>query len=100
MKVLIVGAAGMIGSKLSKRLARDGRLADRPIGDLHLVDIVAPQPPENPPFRVAVAASDMAAPGHVARAPPRPTFLSRANAAPRAPAAARTPLTRRTTTSW
>ena len=62
MKVLIVGAAGMIGGKLSKRLGSDGRLAGRPIGDLYLVDIVAPQPPENPPFPVAVAAYDMAAP--------------------------------------
>ena len=36
MRVLVVGAAGMLGRKLAARLARDGRVAD-----LSLVDVVA-----------------------------------------------------------
>jgi nucleoside-diphosphate-sugar epimerase len=42
MRVLITGAAGMIGSKLAARLRGDGVLAGRPIGALILQDIVAP----------------------------------------------------------
>jgi D-erythronate 2-dehydrogenase len=62
MKVLIIGAAGMIGRKLTARLARDGRLAGEKIDRAHLVDIVAPRPLENAPFPVALDAFDIAAP--------------------------------------
>ena len=40
MKVLIIGAAGMIGRKLTARLVRDGTLAGRAITHAHLVDDV------------------------------------------------------------
>ena len=60
MNVLIVGAAGMIGRKLSQRLARDGRLAGKAIDAAHLVDIVAPEPLESP-FPVLCEAFDIAA---------------------------------------
>jgi len=40
VRVLIVGAAGMIGRKLAERLARDGVLAGREISELTLVDTV------------------------------------------------------------
>jgi D-erythronate 2-dehydrogenase len=62
MKVLIIGAAGMIGRKLTARLAGDGRLAGKTIDHAHLVDIVAPQPLKNAPFPVALEAFDIAAP--------------------------------------
>src|SRR5208282_4584577 len=62
MKVLIIGAAGMIGRKLTARLARDGRLAGQGIDHAHLVDIVAPKSLENAPFPVALDAFDIAAP--------------------------------------
>jgi D-erythronate 2-dehydrogenase len=62
MKALIIGAAGMIGRKLTARLAGDGKLAGRAITQVHLVDVVAPQAPANAPFPVAVDAFDMAAP--------------------------------------
>jgi nucleoside-diphosphate-sugar epimerase len=62
MKVLIIGAAGMIGRKLTARLARDGRLAGRAIDHAHLVDIAMPQPLANAPFPVALDAFDIAAP--------------------------------------
>ena len=60
MNVLIVGAAGMIGRKLSRRLARDGRLAGKPIDRARLVDIVAPDPLPAP-FPVDCEAFDIAA---------------------------------------
>jgi len=60
MKVLIIGAAGMIGRKLGQRLARDGRLAGRAIAEGRLVDIVAP-PPLPAPFPVVLEAFDIAA---------------------------------------
>jgi D-erythronate 2-dehydrogenase len=60
MNVLIVGAAGMIGRKLSERLARDGRLAEAPVEAAHLVDIVLPGPVEAP-FAVVREAFDIAA---------------------------------------
>ena len=59
MKVLIIGAAGMIGRKLCQRLARDGRLAGRAIAEARLVDIVAPPLPA--PFPVVLEAFDIAA---------------------------------------
>ena len=62
MNVLIIGAAGMIGRKLTARLARDGRLAGQAIDRAHLVDIVAPQPLKDAPFAVTVEAFDIAAP--------------------------------------
>ncbi|HKN31484.1 MAG TPA: D-erythronate dehydrogenase [Roseiarcus sp.] len=60
MNVLIVGAAGMIGRKLTQRLARDGRLAGKAIDGAHLVDIVAPDPLDAP-FPVVCEAFDIAA---------------------------------------
>ena len=61
MKALIIGAAGMIGRKLTARLVRDGKLAGRAITHAHLVDIIAPQAPANAPFPVALDAFDIAA---------------------------------------
>jgi nucleoside-diphosphate-sugar epimerase len=61
MNVLIVGAAGMIGRKLSQRLARDGRLGGKAIDGARLVDLVAPEPIEAS-FPVVCEAFDIAAP--------------------------------------
>jgi nucleoside-diphosphate-sugar epimerase len=61
MKALIIGAAGMIGRKFLQRLARDGRLAGRPIEEAYLADIVTPEPIEAP-FPVIREAYDIAAP--------------------------------------
>ncbi|MBO6718616.1 MAG: SDR family oxidoreductase [Rhizobiaceae bacterium] len=46
MRVLVTGAAGMIGRKLAERLARDGKVAGKPISALDLHDIVAPLAPD------------------------------------------------------
>src|ERR1700734_2990999 len=61
MKVLIIGAAGMIGSKLTARLAPGGKLAGKAITNAHLVDVVAPQLPANAPCPVTLDAFDIAA---------------------------------------
>jgi len=42
MHVLILGAAGMIGRKLTARLVADGAVAGREIDRLTLVDVVVP----------------------------------------------------------
>ncbi|MCQ0986459.1 D-erythronate dehydrogenase [Jiella marina] len=49
MKVLIIGAAGMLGRKLAERLAADGRIGASPIGTMHLVDVVSPPVNEGRP---------------------------------------------------
>ena len=41
MRILIIGAAGMLGRKLSERLIRDGALGTRPIAELTLADVAA-----------------------------------------------------------
>ena len=61
MKTLIVGAAGMIGRKLSRRLAQTPRLAGQAIDEALLVDLVAPEPLDAP-FAVVREAFDIAAP--------------------------------------
>lgn len=46
MRVLVTGAAGMIGRKLAARLAADGEVAGRKITALDLHDVVAPSIPQ------------------------------------------------------
>ena len=45
MHILITGAAGMIGRKLTARLVKDGELNGQPIDKLTLIDVVAPEKP-------------------------------------------------------
>ena len=45
MHILITGAAGMIGRKLTDRLGKDGSLNGQPIDRLTLIDVVAPEKP-------------------------------------------------------
>ncbi len=68
MHILVTGAAGMIGRKLTAKLLRGGVLNDRAITRVTLTDIVAPEKPEGPPFAIATEASDLSAPGAAARA--------------------------------
>ena len=67
MKVLITGAAGMIGRKLAARLANDGAIGGRAIEAMILVDVVAPEAPEGRVERVATEAADLAAEGTARR---------------------------------
>ncbi len=66
MKILVLGAAGMIGRKLVARLSADGALAGTPITALHLVDVIAPDAPAGPLAAVCEAA-DLSAPGAAAK---------------------------------
>lgn len=60
MRVLITGAAGMIGRKLTERIVRDGGLGGRPIAGLHLHDIVPPTAPDIPGATVSAMTGDLA----------------------------------------
>src|SRR5215218_1820185 len=63
MHILILGAAGMVGRKLTERLAKDGGLGEREIAKATLHDVVEPQAPANAPFTVHTVSSDFAQAG-------------------------------------
>jgi len=60
LHILIFGAAGMIGRKLTERLVSDGRLGRREIAKLTLHDVAPPQAPVRAPMPVDAVASDFA----------------------------------------
>jgi nucleoside-diphosphate-sugar epimerase len=60
MRVLITGAAGMIGRKLTERLIKDGALRGQTITSIDLHDIVAPTPPVASGISVATHVGDLA----------------------------------------
>ena len=62
MQILILGAAGMVGRKLTKRLAKDGRLGAEAITRLVLHDVVEPERPRAS-FAVDTLTSDFSRPG-------------------------------------
>jgi nucleoside-diphosphate-sugar epimerase len=62
LKILVIGAAGMVGRKLVERLARDGQISGAKIVQADLVDIVEPSAPQGAPFAATTAAFDIAAP--------------------------------------
>src|SRR5262245_32852771 len=68
MHVLITGAAGMIGRKLTEQLAKDGGLNGKPIDKLTLLDIVEPGKSAGFKAGLATVAADLAAPGEAAKA--------------------------------
>ena len=61
MKILVIGAAGMIGRKLTSALLQAGQVGGRDISGLVLADIVAPQAPETS-LPVEIHALDLSAP--------------------------------------
>src|SRR5271169_4135693 len=63
MHVLITGAAGMIGRKLTERLVIDRALGGQPIEKWTLIDIVAPVRPAGFSDHVKTRAADLAAAG-------------------------------------
>jgi len=62
MHILITGAAGMIGRKLTARLVESGALNGRPIEKLTLIDTSAPQRPEKFSGIVGTFAADITEP--------------------------------------
>ena len=55
MKILVTGAAGMIGRKLCERLAREGALGGKQITALHMVDVIEPKAPHANPIKTGAA---------------------------------------------
>src|SRR5687767_11621156 len=68
MHILITGAAGMIGRKLTERLVTDRALNGQPVDKLTLLDIVAPTRPAGFSDHVKTRAGDLAEPGVAAKA--------------------------------
>jgi D-erythronate 2-dehydrogenase len=67
MHILITGAAGMIGRKLTARLVADGALNERPIDKLTLLDVGAAAKPEKFRGSVESVAGDIADPAALRR---------------------------------
>src|SRR3974390_1983473 len=68
MHVLITGAAGMIGRKLTTRLTIDRALGNQPIDKLTLIDMCAPERPRGFSNHVKIRAVDLSAPGAAEKA--------------------------------
>ncbi|GAN76652.1 D-erythronate dehydrogenase [Acidisphaera rubrifaciens] len=68
MHILITGAAGMIGRKLTARLVAAGGIGGRAIEALTLLDVVEPAAPAGFGGRVVTRAADLSADGEPARA--------------------------------
>jgi hypothetical protein len=66
MHILIIGAAGMIGVKLTNRLIKDKGLGGKAIDAVTLVDVVEPATPAGAPFAVTTKAADLSSPGTAA----------------------------------
>ena len=68
MHILITGAAGMIGRKLTARLVKDASLNGQTIDRLTLIDVVAPEQPAGFGGTVDATTADLSAPGATAAA--------------------------------
>ena len=68
MHILITGAAGMIGRKLTERLVRGGDLNGERIDQLTLVDVVTPARPAGFSGKVDTRAADVSEPAEIAKA--------------------------------
>lgn len=62
MKILIVGAAGMIGRKLTTALIQQGKVDGRPITSVTLADVVKAAAPDAP-FSIGSLGVDLSVPG-------------------------------------
>jgi D-erythronate 2-dehydrogenase len=63
VRILLTGAAGMIGRKLAERLVRDRAVGGEPIERLTLVDVVAPVLGGPPGLEIDAVAVDVSEPG-------------------------------------
>jgi nucleoside-diphosphate-sugar epimerase len=63
MHILITGAAGMIGRKLTARLVKEGKLNGQTIDRLTLTDVVTPEKPAGFTGKIELSTGDLAAPG-------------------------------------
>jgi nucleoside-diphosphate-sugar epimerase len=75
LHILVLGAAGMVGRKLTERLLRDGRLGNREISRMTLQDVVAAAKP-NTSIPVEIVTSDFSDPATApALIKPRPDVI-------------------------
>ncbi|MFC3285853.1 D-erythronate dehydrogenase [Litchfieldella rifensis] len=63
MHVVITGAAGFLGQRLTHALLARGELDGRPLSRLTLIDRDAPVPPSDQPLEIVSRAVDITAPG-------------------------------------
>jgi D-erythronate 2-dehydrogenase len=63
MKVLVTGAAGMLGRKFCQELATQGVIAGQKVESLTMVDIVESRPIPGSPFTIRSVACDLGSPG-------------------------------------
>jgi len=66
MHIAIIGAAGMIGRKLTRRLVADGALGGKAITRLTLADIVAADRPDGFDGAIAIPVGDFSDPAEIA----------------------------------
>jgi nucleoside-diphosphate-sugar epimerase len=59
LHILILGAAGMVGRKLTDRLLADGRLGNRQITRMTLQDVVSPSKPAGAAMPISTITSDL-----------------------------------------
>jgi D-erythronate 2-dehydrogenase len=63
MRILVTGAAGMIGRKLTERLVKDGSLNGRAFNTLTLTDVFVPAKPAGFADTIHIVTADLATPG-------------------------------------
>ena len=67
MHVLVIGASGFIGTKLTNRLAADGAIGDKQIAHVTLADVIPPTMPlEDVPFGIDTIKFDITDPASIA----------------------------------
>jgi nucleoside-diphosphate-sugar epimerase len=60
MKILVIGAAGMIGRKFCEALAKRPTIGDKPVDELTMADAITPEAPVGAPFSVRTLSADIA----------------------------------------
>src|SRR5688500_2949355 len=63
MHVAVIGAAGMIGRKLTDRMVADGRVGETAIDQLTLVDVITPPAPAGWSGELQLATADLSVAG-------------------------------------
>ena len=63
MKMLVIGAGGMVGAKLIKRLCADGKLGEASISAIIRHDVVLSPPPPESSFPIETLMGDLSVPG-------------------------------------
>ena len=63
MKVLVIGAGGMLGTKLIHRIAAEGKIGGSTVAELHRHDAVLCAAPPDAKFPISTEMSDLSIPG-------------------------------------